>query len=171
MTDDLDAQARELEAACAMTGGECARHLGGVELRVCDVALAAWARRLVTESRAVPRTPDALTAAKNIIEVWLRVNDLRGAPPPITWAHLEDLAQSFAALLDTFSAESRAGALREAKVYLTTLEKLKYRLEHFPIGPDSARALLVVIDSVLGPVPAAEAEPGAQDRAGKGETR
>ena len=52
MTDDLEAQARELEGACAMTGGECDRHLGGVELRVCDVALAAWARRLVADSRA-----------------------------------------------------------------------------------------------------------------------
>jgi hypothetical protein len=46
------------------------------------------------------RPSENLTRAQNIIEVWLRVNDLRGSPPPITWAHLNDLAEAFADALD-----------------------------------------------------------------------
>ena len=65
-----------------------------------------------------------LTAAKNVIEVWLRVNNLHGAPPSITWAHLHDLAEAFATLLDS---QDRALAEKDAVLADTQRELLNWK--------------------------------------------
>lgn len=64
--------------------------------------------RAILARLAPPTRGENLQAAKNIIEVWLRVNDLRGSPPPITWAHLQDLAEAFASLLDSVQRDALA---------------------------------------------------------------